>query len=133
KRWPIDRWARLADVLRASTRPCVVIAGEVEHEQFDDSERTAFASLGGAFMRSLSELADLVRTARLFVGCDSGPAHLAAQLGVQTLAIFGPTDPRVWSPVGPRVRVLSPGAMSEDMTWLEVGTVAELIEHGLRI
>jgi heptosyltransferase-1 len=47
---------------------------------------------------SLSELAALIRRARLCVTNDSGPMHLAAALGTPVVAIFGPTDP-VW--VGP--------------------------------
>ena len=44
--------------------------------------------------------------AGLFVGHDSGVTHLAAAWGAPTLALFGPTDPAVWAPVGPDVRVL---------------------------
>jgi heptosyltransferase III len=38
-----------------------------------------------------------------FIGNDSGPGHLAAAVGVATFTLFGPTDPAVWGPVGPRV------------------------------
>jgi ADP-heptose:LPS heptosyltransferase len=47
--------------------------------------------------------------AAAFVGNDSGTTHLAAMLGAPTVAIFGPTDPAVWAPTGPRVRVLGGG------------------------
>jgi ADP-heptose:LPS heptosyltransferase len=40
------------------------------------------------------------------VGNDSGITHMAAALGVPTVAIFGPSDPRVWSPRGKRVTVV---------------------------
>ena len=39
---------------------------------------------------------------RLFIGNDSGISHMASALGIPTIAIFGPTDPRVWSPRGKR-------------------------------
>jgi ADP-heptose:LPS heptosyltransferase len=42
-----------------------------------------------------------------YLGNDSGVTHLAAALGIPTVAIFGPTDPRLWGPVGQHVRVLS--------------------------
>ena len=45
----------------------------------------------------------------MFVGNDSGTTHLAAMLGAPTVALFGPTDPAVWAPTGPRVRVLGGG------------------------
>ncbi len=41
-----------------------------------------------------------------FVGNDSGITHLAGYLGVPTIALFGPTDPNVWGPMGRRVRVM---------------------------
>ena len=43
---------------------------------------------------------------RAFVGNDSGVSHLAAALGVPTVALFGPTRPEHWAPRGERVRVL---------------------------
>jgi ADP-heptose:LPS heptosyltransferase len=55
---------------------------------------------------SLLELSQHIRTVRAFVGNDSGITHLAAYFGCPTLALFGPTDPRVWGPIGRRSRVL---------------------------
>lgn len=49
--------------------------------------------------------ARLARAAALFVGADTGPTHLAAALGVPTVALFGPTDPARFGPVGPRAAV----------------------------
>ena len=51
---------------------------------------------------SLVELAGYLRTVRAFVGNDSGITHLAAFLGCPTVALFGPTDPRNWGPIGRR-------------------------------
>jgi ADP-heptose:LPS heptosyltransferase len=51
-------------------------------------------------------VAAILQQARAFLGNDSGLSHLAGLLGVPTLALFGPTDPVHWSPLGPRVRVL---------------------------
>ncbi|HEX4999975.1 MAG TPA: glycosyltransferase family 9 protein [Terriglobia bacterium] len=55
---------------------------------------------------ALHEVIDELRHCRRFVGCDSGITHLAAYLGCPALALFGPTDPRVWGPVGRRVEIL---------------------------
>ena len=70
----------------------------------------------------LDELAAILRGARLVIACDSGPGHLAAQLGVPTLTLFGPGDPDRWAPVGPRVRAIAP-AVPEAMSWLSVERV----------
>jgi heptosyltransferase III len=53
----------------------------------------------------LYELACWLARARLYIGNDSGITHLAAAVGTPVLALFGPTDPEVWAPGGPHVRV----------------------------
>lgn len=56
----------------------------------------------------LTAVAATLARCRLFLGGDSGLTHLAAALGVPgVLALFGPTDPRVWAPRGESVRVLT--------------------------
>jgi ADP-heptose:LPS heptosyltransferase len=50
--------------------------------------------------------ARLSARAALFVGADTGPTHLAAAAGTPTLALFGPTPPERFGPVGPRAAVL---------------------------
>jgi ADP-heptose:LPS heptosyltransferase len=57
------------------------------HDRFDD----------------LAELANWLASGRLFVGNDSGIAHLAVAVGTPAIVLFGPTDPRVWAPRGARV------------------------------
>jgi ADP-heptose:LPS heptosyltransferase len=51
--------------------------------------------------RTVRELAALLSAVRLLIGNDSGPKHLAAAVGTPTLTVYGPTDPRTWSPRGP--------------------------------
>jgi hypothetical protein len=109
-----------------------LVAGEVERDRFSRSERDVFLASGGVFSDDLGSLADLLRCARLVIAVDCGPAHLAAQLGVPTLSLFGPTDPGRWAPVGPRVRVLAPASPSA-MEWLAPERVLEEAMAILRI
>jgi heptosyltransferase III len=53
----------------------------------------------------LYELARWLASARLYIGNDSGITHLAAAVGTPVLALFGPTDPEVWGPRGPNVKI----------------------------
>jgi ADP-heptose:LPS heptosyltransferase len=98
----LEHWRSLA----AAVGPVITIAGEVESDRFNHEDRAAFESLGGRFIESLDTLADTIRPARLFVGADTGPTHLAAALGVPTVALFGPTDPDRWGPIGPSVSTI---------------------------
>jgi heptosyltransferase III len=60
---------------------------------------------GAVRMGDLYELACWLARARLYLGNDSGITHLAAAVGTPVLALFGPTDPEIWAPRGPNVRV----------------------------
>ena len=56
---------------------------------------------------SLSDFKDrMANQAGAYLGNDSGPSHLAAMLGIPTEVIYLSTSPRIWSPVGPRVKLL---------------------------
>ena len=63
----------------------------------------------------LLEVAQCLQKCRCYLGNNSGITHLAAMLGVPTVAIFGPTNPKIWRPVGPFVKVIQ-GHMLEDVT-----------------
>jgi ADP-heptose:LPS heptosyltransferase len=55
----------------------------------------------------LQLMAGIIARADLFIGHDSGLTHLAAALGVNTVALFGPTDPNRWAPRGRHVSVVT--------------------------
>ncbi len=129
KRWPLARWRECVDLIGLPVR---VVAGEVEREQWGADELAVFADLGGVFIDSLDALADEIDGSQLFIGCDTGPTHLAAQLGGPTVALFGLTDPRVWAPAGPCVRVLAPSTPSP-MNWLLPRQLAEVVRELLKM
>ncbi|MEE9264659.1 MAG: glycosyltransferase family 9 protein, partial [Vicinamibacteria bacterium] len=54
--------------------------------------------------------------AGVYVGNDSGVSHLAAASGAPTIALFGPTDPSMWAPLGPQVEIL-PQTASDQAVW----------------
>jgi ADP-heptose:LPS heptosyltransferase len=123
KCWPIDRYIELVRRLRATGRKVTVALGEVEIENLppqamEDLQRDAEVVRPGSYL----ELFNLLRGARGFIGNDAGPSHLAGILGVPTIAIFGPSDPRIWKPIGPAVEVLH----EPDLNNLPVDRVLEL-------
>ncbi len=90
KNWPLENFRRLAEAL-VSVRWCAGPEETLEGAtRFDD----------------LYDLACWLATARLYIGNDSGITHLAAAVGAPVIALFGPTDPAVWAPRGPRVHVV---------------------------
>ncbi len=79
---------------------------------------------GAERIEDLYELAQWLASADAYVGNDSGITHLAAAVGTPTIALFGPTDPRVWAPRGEHVTVLRRDRIDE-ITIEEVRTCLE--------
>ena len=127
KRWPLDNLIALSERLASAGRPTHLIAGEVEAERFSTDDRQAFAAAGGELLSTLEELYERLNAAAGFVGADTGPTHLSAQLGLPTVALFGPTDPAIWAPIGPGVRVIAPD-VPQPMSWLAVPLVCSTLE-----
>jgi hypothetical protein len=92
KNWPLERFrevaARVAAVMEVKW-----CAGP--EEELDGAER--FERVDG--------LKEFLAGARVYLGNDAGPSHLAAAVGTPVVAMFGPTDPRVWAPRGDQVEV----------------------------
>jgi ADP-heptose:LPS heptosyltransferase len=108
KVWPLDRFVSLARILQDRFGSKILIlfgpaeGSEVERV-FEGMDPQASIQVKGL---SLLELASVMNGCRLFIGNDSGISHMASALGIPTIAIFGPTDPRVWSPRGEKVWVV---------------------------
>jgi heptosyltransferase-3 len=81
---------------------------------------------------SLIQVVTRLRNCRAYVGNDSGITHLAAYLGCPTIALFGPTDPRVWGPLGRRSRVIWKTKL-EDITVDEVVNAIHATDARTRI
>jgi lipopolysaccharide heptosyltransferase I len=99
KLWPPKNYGQVAAALAEAGLPSLINFGPGEEELARSVEQD---SEGAAqpLCCSLGELIALTRRARLFIGGDSGPMHLAAALSVPVVAIFGPTDPRRNGPYG---------------------------------
>jgi heptosyltransferase I len=105
KRWPAERYGRVAKALAADGVRSIVNFGPGE-EQLAREAESASEGAAKAVQCSISELIALTRRAKLFIGGDTGPLHLAAALRVPVVAIFGPTDPARNGPYGTRSVVL---------------------------
>lgn len=107
KRWPVEKFIQAATIIKGMNLGKVVfVVGPAE----SDLRPCIKARLKGDFrvyeVYDLSHVMALVRQARCFVGNDSGVTHLAAFIGTPTVAIFGPSSPKRWSPVGRATNVL---------------------------
>jgi hypothetical protein len=127
KTWP--GFSDLTRRLRDADLRVVVLAGPADDETVETLLGTgAVVEERVARDWPLSEVAALLSLARCAVGNDSGPTHLAAAVGCSTVAVFGPTDPAVWAPLGAHVRVVAgrPGAPWADVDSVEAALRALL-------
>jgi len=108
KVWPLDRFLNLARTLQDHLcSKVLIVLGPAEGTEV----RKVFETMGPdapilAKGLPLLQLASMMEGCWFFIGNDSGISHMAAALGLPTLAIFGPTDQKVWSPRGRKAFVV---------------------------
>ncbi len=98
KRWPLGNFREVAASLEIPVKWCT---GPSEH--LEDAIQ----------VNDLYDLACWISKARVYIGNDSGIAHLAAAVGTPVVAIFLASDPRVWAPRGAHVVVLENPSVDE--------------------
>ncbi len=116
KNWPTDRWETLGRELLARTGPdrprLLLVGGEADGKALQTLHaawRDAAPEPGDVLLAEslpLPQLAALLARMQLFLGHDSGVSHLAAAAGVPCVLLFGPTDPDLWAPPYPAVRIV---------------------------
>ena len=110
KCWPLAHMVALVDALHADGHIVVLTAANSREELamiegIQAQVKRPALSLAGQL--NLKELAALTAAARMFVGVDSAPMHIAAAVGTPTVALFGPSGDKQWGPWGVPSRVLT--------------------------
>ncbi|HEV7426558.1 MAG TPA: lipopolysaccharide heptosyltransferase I [Thermoanaerobaculia bacterium] len=118
KRWPVERFAELATRIGSDA---LVVWGPGE----ESLARAIGAEVAPA--TDFRELAFILKHARLVIGADTGPLHLAAALGTPVVGLYGPTDPARNGPYGQLDRVVSSYAATRSMQDVSVEAVMRLI------
>jgi heptosyltransferase-3 len=111
KCWPIDRFAEVIKHLWQHDHPVLLLIGPADVERLN-ALRNLLPSPPTPNLLSILENTPLLEVARqlgncaCYLGNDSGITHLAAMLGLPTIALFGPSDPAIWRPPGSHVEVI---------------------------
>jgi len=108
KRWPLEKFASLGDRLIKELNCQVVFIGAAKEKPLvrkviENMEQPAEDFCGRT---TLKELGALMKKMTLLISNDSGPAHLAAALGLSTLVLFGPTLETITAPRGKTVAII---------------------------
>jgi heptosyltransferase-3 len=111
KNWPPERVAEsISHLVGELGARVVLLCGPADEQACSGLEqRLVGLHLHCPVLRQapLSLVAGVLSRCTAYLGNDSGISHLAAGLGVPSVVLFGPTDPRQWSPLGPRVRIIT--------------------------
>jgi heptosyltransferase III len=113
KTWPAPRFIAVARHLRASGIEPVFIAGRGE-------DLNAFAGFRTVCGAPLSHVMRLLASAVLFIGNDSGPAHMAAALGIPVVVLFGASSTAAWQPWKAEAEVLAGAGRIDAITTEQV-------------
>jgi heptosyltransferase-3 len=113
KCWHLDNYCKIASDLADNNYQPLFLLGPAEQERFSQSEKDRLCNVGKMiFSLNIKQVMQLLSTSHGYIGNDSGVTHLAGAMGVKTLAIFGPTSPDVYKPVGPKVTTIIAEAAS---------------------
>ncbi len=100
KNWSFNNYLNLSEQLKKHGFGIIWIAGPAEHHlRFPENDTILFN-------QSLLSVAYLLKHCSCYIGNDSGITHLAAMTGCRTIALFGSSNPIVWSPVGKNVTII---------------------------
>ncbi|HOW98492.1 MAG TPA: glycosyltransferase family 9 protein [Kiritimatiellia bacterium] len=126
KNWPLDRFVEAARRIGAARHlDYFYVLGEADRGLSDALHR--MDGLRPVLKEApLLEVAGVLSGGRLYLGNDSGITHLAAAVGVPTVALFGPSDAVRWGPRGPLVRVVR--APDSDLNELAVDVVLQVMD-----
>ena len=105
KNWPLPLFIEIGNRLKSMEMIPAFILGPAEYHLLDELNR-----INGEVrvFDDLIVLAKELLKSKAFVGNDSGVSHLSAFLGLPTVVIFGPSDPKRWAPMGTSVRIVGP-------------------------
>jgi heptosyltransferase-3 len=126
KNWSVEGWACVGELFwqEHPSGEIVLVGGEADGGELAFLEKAwAGRRVRRARGLSLPLLAAVLAECGFYAGHDSGVSHLAAAAGARCVLLFGPTDPKVWAPANPGVRVLR--APSGDWTALKQKRVWE--------
>lgn len=101
QRWPLERFADVANQLREEAAfDLVVFGGPDDSGLVDDLRSTMSGELAVFIEPDLRRFASLLSVCRIFICNNSGPLHMAVALGTPTISFMGPTIKERWMPLG---------------------------------
>jgi len=122
KNWSLEKWEEVLNKLNIK----VVVIG-IDRERLKIEEKIREGSdiiFNGAGKFNLVQTAYLISKSKRFLGVDSGPMHLAGLLQIPTVALFGPTNEKIWGECGKKDKIIK----KENIKDISVDEVSEIMK-----
>ncbi|MFQ6041384.1 MAG: glycosyltransferase family 9 protein [Candidatus Poribacteria bacterium] len=132
KRWPAERFAKLADILIERKMQVLFLGGRAEKQLVEEIRaQMRYNSVNIAGRTNLQQLGAVLQNCQLFIGNDSGPMHIAAAVGARVIGLFGPSSPRRFGPFGDKCTAIRkksdcPPCMKERCRFGGEGCIVEI-------
>ena len=108
KAWPERHFVKLANrILSCYDTTLILIGGSADKEKIDRMSRLIKGNITCLLGLPLLQSAALISYARLFIGNDSGPTHIARAVGAPIVALYGPTNPKTTGYQGENIAVIA--------------------------
>ena len=108
KLWPLSNFIELEKIIRSYGLQPEFVLGPADFFLKTELKTKGMHQGQVHTLFDLTSLLTLLKRADGFIGNDAGISHLSAFLDVPTVAIFGPSDPQRWGPVGEAVKIVRP-------------------------
>jgi ADP-heptose:LPS heptosyltransferase len=131
KNWPLGHWTDFIEKIESKFEGLLLIGGEADDEVIQAFRlRWRGPAIESVIRQNLWDLARALTRCTIFVGHDTGVAHIAAAAQTPAVVLFGPTDPNVWRPLGSHVKTVCGDEGRMDA--ISVTAVLEAVQ-GLRV
>jgi len=130
KRWPLERFIELIEQLSHKYPfQLELLTGYAEDDISPMLKRDAMIDTCTLHHNEpLSSVLKLIQESLIFIGNDSGIAHLAGLSGTPSIILFGPSNPTVWKPLGKNISIILPDDGSKNIGNISIGRVAEELD-----
>ncbi|MFV0337746.1 MAG: glycosyltransferase family 9 protein [Chthoniobacterales bacterium] len=125
KIWPIENWLALLKK-KPSPYPYLIVGGEADKDLLEKINQAKLQNTKILPPLPLPQLGALLTRAHHYLGHDTGISHLAAAAGTPSLLLFGPTNPAIWAPTAPFVKILK--SPTNNINDLPLSVVYERVE-----
>lgn len=106
RQWRYDRFASVVKYLRSKWRANVIVLAGPNEEEIGHSINRELEEAVPILCIGISDAVHIIAAADVFIGHDTGTAHIAAAVNTKSIILFGPAEPSTCQPIGENVQIV---------------------------